>query len=120
MRRKKDDGPARNLIQFLYEHRSFGLQRADDCQIVDNWPSHVNRRAMGGERIPDRIDRSAHAGAEASRSCKQHMERRLLCRIAHYFFVTKTAGCMHLEHRIPRYSPLYRKLIGDASEIHMT
>src|SRR5262245_10276884 len=68
----------RYFVQFLDEHRAFGLQLLDDKFIMHDFVADIDRRAINAERFLHRFDGAHHARAEAARRAKVNMKLRLI------------------------------------------
>ncbi len=77
MRGKHDGCASRNFIQFLHKHRALCLQAVHHIAVVDDFMTHIDRRAMLFERQLDNLDRAVDTGAKAARGGEQDLERRL-------------------------------------------
>src|SRR6266481_7534786 len=61
----------RNLVDFVDEDRSLGLQLFHDVAVVDDLPANIDRRAKGIKRNADNINGTNYPGAESPRLQQQ-------------------------------------------------
>ena len=76
MRGEDDRRAFRHLIQLFDEYRAHALEALDHEAIVDDFMTHIDRRAVLLQCNFDDLDRAIDAGTEASRSRQQ--DRQLL------------------------------------------
>src|SRR6266540_2075214 len=77
--RRENDGCVGiwNFVELFNEDRALGLEALDHIAVMHDLVAHVDRRAVAGERLLDRIDGAHDTGAEAARRAQQHRQRGL-------------------------------------------
>src|SRR6266436_9023526 len=66
-----------NLVELFHEDGALGLEAYDHVAVVYDLVTHIDRRAVAGERPLDRVDGAHDPGAKAARRAQQHLQRGL-------------------------------------------
>ena len=65
-----------NLVELLDEHRAAQLELFDHVAIMDNFVTHIDRRAIARQRLLDDLNRAIDPRAESAWSSEQDAKRR--------------------------------------------
>ena len=66
----------RHLAQLVNKHRSFAPQALDHIFVMNNFMTHINRRAVKRQGLLNRINRPHNACAKAARRTQKNIQDR--------------------------------------------